>query len=285
MDIAKDIREFLMSRRARITPEQVGLTPGRRRRVPGLRREEIAQLAGVSTEYYTQIERGNVAGVSDDVLQAVARALQLSDDETAHFFDLTRAATGGRAAGRSRRPTAPRMPAGAQALMDSMTLAPAVVITGSLDIIAANSLGRALYGPVFDRAAGVPNLARFIFFDSAAAQLFPDWDAMADDAFGLLQAEAARSPHAPAITGVVGELATRSEPFRTRWAAHNVVAHRNGTKRFHLDQFGELTLTYNVFDITATPGLSLVGYTAEPQSPSAQTLQIMASWSAAEELT
>ncbi len=284
MDITKDIREFLMSRRARITPEQVGLSPGRRRRVPGLRREEAAQLAGVSTEYYTQVERGNVTGVSDEVLRAIARALQLSDDETAHFFDLTRAAIGGRSPGRTRRASGYRVPAGVQALMDSMTAAPAVVITGSLDIVAANALGRALYGPVFARAAGTPNLARFIFFDSAAAQLFPDWDAMADDAVGLLQAEAARSPHAPAITGVVGELATRSEPFRTRWAAHNVVAHRNGAKRFHLDQFGELTLTYNVFDITATPGLSLVGYTAEPQSPSAQTLQIMASWSAAEQL-
>ena len=285
VDIAKDIRDFLMSRRARITPGQVGLAPGQRRRAPGLRREEAAQLAGVSTEYYTQIERGNVGGVSDEVLQAITRALRLSDDETAHFFDLCRAAAGGKAPGRTRRPAAQRVPSGVQALMDSMTAAPAIVITGSLDIVAGNTLGRGLYGPVFERAAGIPNLARFIFFDSAAAQLFPDWDAMADDAVGLLQAEAARSPHALALTDVVGELATRSEPFRTRWAAHNVKAHRNGTKRFHLDQFGELTLNYNVFDITATPGLSLVGYTAEPQSPSAQTLRIMDSWSAAEELT
>ena len=282
MDIAKDIREFLMTRRARITPEQVGLAPGRRRRVPGLRREETAQLAGVSTEYYTQIERGNVAGVSGEVLQAVARALRLSDDETAHFFNLTRAALGSRAPGGTRRTGGTRVPPGMQALIDSMIGAPAVVIAGNLDIVAANRLGKALYGPVFARVVGTPNLARFIFFDSAAVQLFPDWDAMADDAVGLLQAEAARSPHSRASTAVVGEVATRSEQFRTRWAAHNVVAHRNGTKRFHLDQFGELTLSYNVLDITAAPGLALVGYTAEPQSPSAQTLQIMASWLAAE---
>lgn len=278
MDIAKDIREFLMSRRAKISPEQVGLSPGVRRRVPGLRREEAAHLAGVSSEYYTQIERGNVAGVSDDVLLAVSRALRLSDDETVHFFDLVRAAVGTRAPSRTRRAAVHKVPDGVQALMDNMGASPAIVMDGNLDILAANPLGRALYAPVFDRAVGRPNLAKFIFFDSIAAQVFPDWASSADEAVGLLQAEAVRVPHSPAITQIVGELATQSIEFRTRWAAHNVTAHRHGIKRFSHPAFGDLTLTYNVFEVTAAPGLSLVGYTAAPNSPSAHVLTIMASW-------
>ena len=279
MDIAKDIREFLMTRRAKITPEQVGLAPGVRRRVPGLRREEAAQLAGVSTEYYTQIERGNVAGVSDEVLQAISRALRLSDDETVHFFDLVRAGAGTRTSTRNKRAAVKKLPEGVQALMDGMAGTPAIVLDGNLDILAANPLGRLLYSPLYDRALGRPNFARFIFFDSAAAQVFPEWERSADEAVGLLQAEAARDPHSAAITQIVGELATQSVEFRTRWAAHNVTAHRHGVKRFGHPEFGDLTLTYNVFEVTAAPGLSLVGYTAEPNSPSAQALSIMSSWS------
>jgi transcriptional regulator with XRE-family HTH domain len=248
-----------------------------------LRREEVAQLAGVSTEYYTQIERGNVGGVSDDVLHAVARGLQFTDDETTHFFDLVRAAIGARPVTRARRGASQPIPDGVQGLIDNLGTSPAIVMNGSLDILAANRLGRALYGPVFDRATGVPNLARFIFFDTHAEQVFPEWERTADEAVALLQAEAARSPHSPAITQVVGELATRSEEFRSRWAAHNVTAHRHGVKRFRHSEFGELSLTYNVFAVTAAPGLSLVGYTAEPNSPSAQALQILASWSLEEQ--
>lgn len=277
MDIAKDIKEFLMTRRARIGPEQIGLPAGRRRRVPGLRREEVAQLAGVSTEYYTQIERGNVAGVSDDVLHAIARALRLSDDETTHFFDLVRAVIGTRAG--TKRGASSTIPDGVQALIGGMAGSPAIIMNGTLDIVAANRLGRALYAPMFDRATGVPNFARFIFFDSYAEHVFPEWERSADEVVALLQAEAARSPHSPAITGIVGELATRSEDFRGRWAAHNVTAHRHGVKLFRHPEFGELTLTYNVFAVTAAPGLSLIGYTAEPNSPSEQALKILASWS------
>ena len=280
MDVAKGIRDFLMTRRARISPEVVGLPAGGRRRVPGLRREEVAHLAGVSTEYYTQIERGKVGGVSDDVLRAVATALRLTDDETGHFFDLVRAAIPTRNVTTRKRTAGQIIPGGVQALMDSMVGSPAIVLTGSLDILAANALGRALYAPLFDRATGAPNLARFVFFDSLAEQVFPDWERTADEAVGLLQAEAARSPHSPAITQVIGELATRSEEFRTRWAAHNITAHRHGTKQFRHPEVGELTLTYNVLTLTAMPGLSLVGYTAEPDSPSAHGIQILASWTA-----
>lgn len=280
MDVGKDIKGFLMSRRARITPEQVGLPSGRRRRVPGLRREEVAQLAGVSIEYYTQIERGHVTGVSDEVLDAVARALRLTEAEATHLFDLARAATAKPGRTRSPRRVTRAIPDGVQALLDSMVTAPAVVISGHLDIVAANALGRALYAPVFDRGNTTPNLARFVFFDATAHQVFPEWDTMADDAVALLRAEAARSPHSPAVTGLVGELATRSEQFRTRWAAHNVKAHRHGVKRFGHSAVGELSLTYNVFDITAAGGLSLIGYTAEPHSRSEQALRLLASWTA-----
>ena len=176
----------------------------------------------------------------------VARALRLSDDETAHFFNLARAAITTRGVTRVKRGPGQKVPDGLQSLIDSMTTSPAIVMNGSLDILAANALGRALYAPVFDRATGAPNLARFIFFDSFADQVFPQWKRMADEAVGLLQAEAARSPHSPGITQIVGELATRSEEFRTGWAAHNVTAHRHGTKQFRNPDFGELTLTYNV---------------------------------------
>ncbi|MDT5278409.1 MAG: hypothetical protein QOG95_5341 [Mycobacterium sp.] len=280
MDIAKDIKEFLMTRRAKISPRDVGLPPGQRRRVAGLRREEVAQLAGVSTEYYTQIERGNVAGVSDDVLRAVTAALRLTDDETIHFFDLVRAVIGTRVVTRAKRGAGHKIPDGVQSLIDNMANSPAIIMNGRLDIVAVNSLGRALYAPVFERATDVPNLARFIFFDPYAERLFPQWEKTTDEAVALLQAEAARSPHSPAITQAVGELATRSEEFRSRWAAHNVTAHRHGTKQFHHPEFGELMLTYNVFGVTAVPGLSLIGYTAEPNSPSAHAIRILASWTA-----
>lgn len=283
MDIGQDIKGFLMTRRARITPEQVGLPPGRRRRVPGLRREEVAQLAGVSIEYYTQIERGNVAGVSEEVLDAVARALRLTDAEVSHLFDLARAAAPRAGRARPARRGGATVADGVQALLDAMVGAPAVVLNGHLDVVAANALGRALYAPVFERGTATPNLARFIFFDSSAGYVFPDWDSAADDAVALLRAEGARSPHSPVVTGLVGELATRSEPFRTRWAAHNVKAHYHGVKRFQHPTVGELSLTYNAFGVSGTDGLSLIGYTAEPHSRSAEALQLLASWVATTE--
>lgn len=276
MDIAKDIKDFLMSRRARISPAQVGLPPGRRRRVPGLRREEVAQLAGVSIEYYTQVERGNVAGVSEDVLHAVARALQLGEAEETHLFDLVRAATSKGDRTRPGRATDQTVPGGLRALLDSMVTAPAIVISGHLDLVAANALGRALYAPVFAGAKATPNLVRFMFLDAAAKQFFPDWAREADDVVSLLRAEAVRSPGSSAVTGLVDELATRSGQFRTSWAAHNVKAHRHGVKRFRHPDIGELSLIYNVLDITSGGGLSLIGHTAEPGSRSDQALRLLA---------
>lgn len=281
VDIAKDIKDFLMTRRARITPEQLGLPAGGRRRVPGLRREEVAKMAGVSFEYYTQIERGNVAGVSEEVLHAVARALQLGEAEETHLFDLVRAATTRAERTRPTRRAARAIPEGVQSLLDSMVTAPAIVINGHLDIVAANALGRTLYAPVFARAEETPNVARFMFFDTAADQFFPEWAKEADDLVALLRGEAARSPDSPAVTRLVGELATGSEEFRTRWAAHNVKAHRHGVKRFRLSDIGELSLTYNVLDITGGGGLSLIGHSAQQGSRSGEALRLLASWTAA----
>lgn len=280
MDVAKDIRDFLMTRRARITPEQVGMPPGRRRRVPGLRREEVAQLAGVSIEYYTQVERGNVAGVSEDVLRAIARALHLTEAEERHLFDLVRVVKGDR--GRAARSPDRGLPEGVQALLDCMVTAPAIVINGHLDVVAANALGRALYAPVFAGAKATPNLARFIFLDAAAGRFFPEWAREADDVVALLRAEAARSPDSPEIGRLIGELAARSEQFRDSWAAHNVKAHHHGVKRLHHAEIGELSLTYNVFDITSVGGLALIGHTAEPGSRSDEALRLLASWAVTE---
>lgn len=283
MDIGQDIKGFLMTRRARITPEQVGLPPGRRRRVPGLRREEVAQLAGVSIEYYTQIERGHVAGVSDEVLDAVAGALQLTEAETAHLFDLARAGAVKPGRRRTTRRAGVALPDGVQQLLDSMVGAPAVVLNGHLDVVAANALGRALYAPVFGRTGTTPNLARSVFLDPSADATFPDWSAAADDVVALLRAEAARAPDSPAVVALIGELATRSEPFRTRWAAHNVKAHHHGAKRFRHPAVGDLTLTYNAFELPGADGLSLFGYTAVPHSPAEQALKLLASWVATEQ--
>ncbi|MFG3588557.1 helix-turn-helix domain-containing protein [Streptomyces sp. NPDC047990] len=281
---AKGIKDFLTTRRAKITPDQVGLPSSGRRRVPGLRREEVALLAGVSAEYYIQIERGHVAGVSDEVLHAVARALRLDEVETTHLFDLARAATA-KAAGRPARARGPRrqVPQSVQALIDTMVSAPAVVQNAHLDIVAANPLGRALYGAVFEHRPEPPNLARFLFLDARAEEIFPAWEKAADDAVALLRVAATRSPYSKAVTGLVGELATRSAGFRTRWAAHDVRAHQSGTKDFHHPAVGALTLRFEALDVTSAPGLTVIGYTAEPGSPSHEALMLLSSWAATEQ--
>jgi transcriptional regulator with XRE-family HTH domain len=281
METAKEIKHFLMTRRAKITPDQVGLPSSGRRRVPGLRREEVAFLAGVSAEYYVQIERGHVSGVSEEVLHAIAAALRLDEVETAHLFDLARAATAkaGRKPSRTRSPR-PQVSESLQALIDSMVSAPAIIQNGHLDIVAANALGRALYGAVHERQPEPPNLARFIFLDDRADQIFPDWEKAADDAVALLRVEATRSPYSKAVTTLVGELATRSTEFRTRWAAHDVRAHRSGTKNFRHPVVGDLILRFEALDVTSASGLTVIGYTAEPGSASHEALMLLSSWAA-----
>jgi transcriptional regulator with XRE-family HTH domain len=273
-----EIREFLTSRRAKITPDQAGLSAyGTRRRVPGLRREEVATLAGVSIEYYAQLERGTARGVSDDVLAAVGTALRLDEAERTHLFDLVRTASSNRA-GR-RRPTPARVRPSVQRMLDTIG-APALVRNGRLDLLAANQLGRAFYAPIFDSPAGPPNIARFALLDSQGIDFFTDWDDGVSDVVAVLRAEAGRNSYDKDLSDLIGELSTRSNEFRVRWANHNVKLHRTGTKRVHHPIVGDVTVEMEVFELPADPGQTLVTYTPEPNSPSQEALALLASWNA-----
>ncbi|MEV0063179.1 helix-turn-helix transcriptional regulator [Nocardia sp. NPDC050718] len=282
MEFAEDIKEFLTTRRAKIVPGQVGLPTSGRRRVAGLRREEVALLAGVSAEYYIRIERGRVDGVSDDVLHAIASALRLDEAETEHLFDLARAATIRPGRRRGQAPKREQVPEGILALMDSMT-APAVVQNGCLDLLGANTLGRVLYGPVYERQTGTPNLARFLFLDPRAGEVFPEWERAIDEVVALLRVETTRAPQSTALTGLIGELATRSAEFRTRWAAHDVRVHRRGSKTFRHPVVGTLPLRYEALEIGGTAGLTLMGFTAVPGSTADEALRLLSSWAATEQ--
>jgi transcriptional regulator with XRE-family HTH domain len=284
MDGKADIREFLVSRRAKVTPAKAGLPAyGTNRRVSGLRREEVAMLAGVSVEYYTRLERGNVRGVSEDVLEGIARALQLDEAERAHLFDLVRATTSTSHA--RRRPSQERVRPSVQQILDSMSMTPAYVRNGRLDVLAANPLGAALYSDVFADPVHPPNSARFLFLNPRAAEFFLDWDTIAHDAVSILRAEAGRDPYDRRLTELIGELSTRSEEFRVRWAAHNVKLHRSGIKRFHHPVVGDLTFNFEAFDLPADPGQRMLVYTAEPGSPSQDALVLLASWSSTPDAT
>ena len=274
-----EIRHFLISRRAKITPEQAGLRfYGANRRVPGLRREEVAMLAGISIEYYTRLERGNATGVSGEVLDAIARALQLDDVERAHLTDLVKTANAGRPA--RRRSARQRVRPSVQQVLDAMTGAAAFVRNGRLDVMSANRLGYALYSPVFASSVQPVNLGRFIFLDPRSAGFYRDWDGIAAAAVGSLRAEAGRDPYDRALTDLVGELSTRSEQFRVRWAAHDVEYYRSGVQPFHHPVAGDLTLSYDALEIPADPGLTIIAYTAEPGSPARRALDLLASWAA-----
>jgi transcriptional regulator with XRE-family HTH domain len=277
VDAKAEIREFLTTRRARITPDQAGLrTFGGSRRVPGLRREEVALLAGVSVDYYTRLERGTATGVSDTVLEALARALQLDETERTHLFDLVRA---GQAAPRTRRrPSPQRVRPSVQRMLDAITGAPALVRNARHDLLAANDLGRALYSAQFDSLVGPPNSARFLFLDPRSPEIYVDWDKVANDVVASLRAEAGRNPYDRDLSDLVGELSTRSEPFRTLWAAHDVRVHDTGRKRMRHPLVGELDLTYESLELVADPGLSLFAFTAEPGSRSEEGLRLLASW-------
>jgi transcriptional regulator with XRE-family HTH domain len=282
MDNRAEVREFLMTRRARVTPDAVGLSVGPNRRVAGLRRSEVAALAGVSVEYYSKLERGAVAGASASVLDAVSRALQLDDTERAHLLDLARAADGVPTSGRSRR-RASRPGASRHSLqwaLSSITDGVAFVRDPRQDILAVNDLGRAFYSPVIGDGGRTPNLARFQFLDPAARDFYPDWERFAEMCVAIMRAEAGRDPHDKGLQDLVGELSLRSDVFRTLWAAHDVRTHGAGTKRFQHPIVGELVLAYEELAITAEPGNVLLIYTAEPGSSSAERLKLLASWAA-----
>lgn len=282
MDSRAEVREFLMSRRARVAPEDVGLPAGGNRRVAGLRRAEVATLAGVSVEYYARLERGSIGGASASVLEAIARALRLDDTERSHLFDLARAADGIPASSRPRRRSSgshPSRPSLRWAL-DAITGGPAFVRDQRHNVLALNALGRAFYSPVMGAGGRMPNLARFQFLDPASRDFYPDWELFAEMCVGIMRAEAGRDPHDRALQDLVGELSTQSETFARLWSAHDVRTHGSGTKRFHHPLVGELTLVYEELALTAEPGVVLIVYTAEPGSPSAERLALLASWAA-----
>ena len=276
MTAANDIAEFLASRRAKITPEQAGLPSYGKRRVPGLRREEVASLAGVSADYYRRLERGQVSGVSELVLEALARALQLDDAERAHLFDLARAASP--VAPKRSRPPKTRIRPVVRRLLDQIE-APAIVSTVYGDYLAANALGRALYAPVFDSPEQPANSGRFTFLDLAARDFYPEWERLASDLVAPALAGRAQ-PYDRNLQDLIGELSTRSDEFRVRWAAHNVRFHRTGTKRLQHPIVGELELSYETLTLDADDGLRMALYTAEAGSASQHALDLLASWTA-----
>ncbi|MEV6808902.1 helix-turn-helix transcriptional regulator [Streptomyces sp. NPDC051132] len=277
MDRSSEIREFLRTRRARITPDQAGLTPhGGPRRVPGLRREEVAQLAGVSVDYYIRLERGRTQGVSETVLEAVARALHLDEAERAHLFDLAQPAATTQA--RRKRPLAPqRVHPVLYRTLDSLSV-PAVVQGRRTDVLAANRLAYALYTDFEARPRRERNFARFVFLDEAARALYADWEKVAGDCLAMLRLYAGRHPDDPQLTELIGELSLHSDTFRRMWADHDVQAHTTGTKRLHHPLVGDLTLDYLVLAVEGDPEQTLTIYTPEPASPSAEALALLASW-------
>jgi transcriptional regulator with XRE-family HTH domain len=278
VDAAGELSQFLTSRRARITPKQAGLPSYGPRRVAGLRREEVASLAGVSAEYYKRLERGNATGASDQVLDSLADALKLNDAERAHLFDLARAA-GPAAPRRRRRPVSQCVRPVVHRILDSIT-APAAVSNMRCDYLAANPLGRALYAPMFQSREQPPNSARFTFLDPAAHEFFVEWEQAAKDVVAILRSRSGCNPYDRALSDLVGELSTRSDAFRTWWAAHNVRYHQAGAKRLHHPIIGDLELDYEVMELSADTGLRLTIFTAEPASRSADALSILASWAA-----
>ena len=279
MSNSDEVKAFLSTRRAKIRPEQAGLAHfSRNRRVPGLRRSEVADLAGVSVEYYARLERGNLAGVSESVLDALARALQLDEAERVHLADLVRAAIPGARARRTS--SAQQVRPGLARILAGMTDVPAIVNSGTLDLLAANPLGQALFAPVLANPTRPVNHARFCFLEPRAHDFWLDWERAADDSVAALRLQAGRDPYDKRLTNLVGELSTRSDAFRVRWAAHDVRLHRTGGKSFHHPVVGDLHLSFEVMELPADPGLSLIAFSAEAGSPADDSLRVLASWAA-----
>jgi transcriptional regulator with XRE-family HTH domain len=282
MDTRHDLREFLTTRRARLTPDQVGLPNfGGRRRVPGLRREEVALIAGMSTEYYVRLERGNATGVSEAVLEGISRALRLDDAERSHLYDLVRAANqGARPQRRRGRAGTQQVRPGVQQLIDAMENVPAFVQNGRLDIIAINRLGYAVFSEMYVQPQRPANFGRFVFLAPRAQAFYRDWDNAAHQTVALLRTEAGRAPHDRDLTDLVGQLSTRSDAFRTLWASHDVRDHRTGIKAITHPVVGDLDLSYEAMGLSSEPGLLLLAYTAAPGSPSDDALRVLMSWAA-----
>ena len=280
MDNQAEVREFLTTRRAKIEPARAGLPAGPGRRVAGLRRSEVAMLAGVSVEYYARLERGVIAGASDSVLHAIATALRFDAAERAHLFDLARAANESPTTPRRRRSARFVVPIALQQTLDAITAGPAFIRNGRMDLLATNALARAFYSPAFDAGRTPTNLARFQFLDRSAEDFYVDWSAAADVAVAILRTEAGRDPHDHDLQELVGELSTRSEEFRRRWGNHDVRHHATGMKAFRHPVVGEMTLSFQAAELVGETALTLTVYTAEPSTASDANLRLLASWAA-----
>ena len=269
MDRRREIREFLISRRAKLSPQEAGLDVDSAavRRVPGLRREEVAQLAGVSADYYTQLERGDIETASDSVLNALARGLQLDDAERVHLFDLARPGAPTRIAA-SESVIRPSI----QHTLDAFTGGMALVRNQRFDYLAANELARAVYTEIFDGRTGPPNHVRYVFLDDRARTFFDDWGAVAHDTARILRSEAGRDPHVPAAAALIEELSAKSEAFRSVWAQHDVRLPASGRHRFHHPTVGLLDLVFEAAELRADPGLTVLLATGDPGSPTQAAL-------------
>ncbi|MGX1549461.1 helix-turn-helix transcriptional regulator [Streptomyces adustus] len=269
----KELSDFLRSRRARVAPEQVGVTPGASRRVPGLRREEVALLAGLSVDYYIRMERGRVANASEAVLEAVARALRLDDAERAHLFNLARPQSVVRV---SRPAVAWRVRPGAYALLEVLRDVPAMILDGRMDVLALNRMACAIYADFDAVPTRERNLARFIFLDPAARELFIDWDMAAHMVVTGLHLYAGRNPKDLQLTELVDQLSAVDKDFRRWWAAHDVEEFSHGTRHYRHPLLGEVTLDYEVLVFPDDPDQWLFVNTAQPGSPSSEALRTLA---------
>lgn len=277
MDTGNPLRDFLVSRRGRVSPEQAKLPAyGGNRRVPGLRREEVAMLAGVSVDYYTKLERGAVGVVSESVLDAVARALQLTQIERDHLFHLTGTATSLRTGSRAPQP---HVRPSVQRILDGLTDSPAFVGTTTRDLIASNALGRATYSPLYEDApGGIPNTARHLFLSDSARAFFVDWHGTAANLVANLRRELGADPLNRELHALIDDLNRESPEFRTLWTSHDVRAHDAGFKSIRHPLVGELHLTFEAMPIPSDPGQALIVYGADPASETADRLRLLASW-------
>ncbi|MEV4109753.1 helix-turn-helix transcriptional regulator [Nonomuraea sp. NPDC049695] len=276
MDRRAELSAFLRSRRARVSPDEVGLRSTGRRRVPGLRREELAQLAGVSVDYYVRLEQGRAPGVSAEVLDAVANALRLDAAERAHLRDLS--GPGRRAA--RHAPPPERVRPGLRRLLEMARDVPAYIVGRRCDVLAWNQMARALFTDFDALPAEQRNWGRMIFLDPGIQDLYADWTIKAKETVSYLRLKAGAYPGDPVLAALVGELSMKSEDFRHWWAEHDVVDKTHGRKTFHHPLVGELTLDHETFRIPDEPDQVLITYTAEAGSPSETALQLIGSWSA-----
>nr|WP_218652766.1 helix-turn-helix transcriptional regulator [Paenarthrobacter nitroguajacolicus] len=268
----------MISRRSRLSPAEAGLPDfGGRRRVPGLRREEVALLAGMSVEYYVRLERGNASGISDGILDGISRALKLDDAEHAHLYDLVRAANrGARKPHRKPASHTHQIRAGTRQTLDAMTF-PAIVQNGRMELIATNALGRALFSEMYEDPPGPVNFARFLFLDPRARKAYREWNDSAEQIVALLRAESGRVPSDKSLRSLIEELLNGSTEFTALWEAHDVRIHLAGNKPFHHPDVGDLDLTYEAMQLMADPALQLVCFTAEPGSATDHALRLLGS--------